>query len=208
MKQRIPVCDGTGYLQPDQAIRQITKRFELLQWKSKNGYWTIEDITRCFSNKSQQEAEMLYLMEAFFELNVCNMYSIASGIAKELGFQQVVDIGCAAGLQADLFEYVGVDYIGVDCSPYHSHSVWCKDYRQGKYPFDFCRSLPKNALAISRLCVGYLITSNFDYDTLAQDFEYLLLSAPPECVAEMRKWYKNEIIIAGTEGENWHYFFK
>ena len=149
---------------------------------------------------------LLYELCSYFSENSVEMYTAAAAFAKDYGFTSVIDLGCASGFPEELFESVGIDYLGISPeSP--SNRGGCKHHLAGRYPNDINRAaLPSNALLISRLCVGYFISSPEDLAQLAHDFPYILLSAPDGTINQLRRHFATVIPVLGNDGEYWMYF--
>ena len=149
---------------------------------------------------------LVYELCSYFGENTIEMYTAAAAFTKDYGFTSVIDLGCASGFPEELFESIGIGYLGISPeSP--SNRGGCKHHLAGRYPNDINRAaLPSNALLISRLCVGYFISSPEDLAQLAHDFSCMLLSAPESTTNLLRRYYTTVMPVLGNDGEYWMYF--
>lgn len=133
-------------------------------------------------------------------------YTVAAAFAAAAGFRQVVDVGCSEAFQSDLFDSAGVNYLGLESMP--SARMWTSRYVQTEYPSIGWQHLIESreeTLAVSRLCVGYLIVGHPAYEALKRDFDHLLVSAPKNCIAALEGIYgcRGVRIPIGKDGEDY-----
>lgn len=145
----------------------------------------------------------------FMEMGV-DAYTLAAMLAAGLGFEQVVDIGCYNAFQSDLFESVGVKYLGLEIYP--TDRMWTSNYDSIEYPNTSWKHLidcREKTLAISHLCVGSQITGRPAYEAIARDFDHLLIAAQEKCIAEFQTLYGFggvRVAISNNMKDCWIYF--
>lgn len=136
-----------------------------------------------------QTKDVLFLMEEdcinhFFECEGFKTYEKIHSFAKEKGFKNIVDIGCAVGHQSEIFVDSEINYIGIDDD--WRGEFWNSDrfsYLKMHYPAKI--DVPDNSLGVSVLCLGwncYLYegdeTLEAQAKALSEDFKHCLLYLP------------------------------
>lgn len=105
-------------------------------------------------------------------ISLDDFYDYCAYYMKKKGINQVVDIGCAFGHQAEVFLQEGLAYTGIEICRYK------KMYKKGEcsYIFDsYPCKIPEESgrFAVSNMCFEYFIN---DYKALARDFDEVILS--------------------------------
>lgn len=122
-------------------------------------------------------------IETQMECKTYSDYYLAGKIAKSLGLERIVDIGCAHGHQSYVITQQGVDYLGINT---HIIPFFAADdkarYLVGHYPLEIKTSEKDLAVAILSLFWNcYLYDDNVLEDQIkavSKDFKYLLASIP------------------------------
>lgn len=158
------------------------------------------DNAQCLNSEDKSKLyEYLYCITAAFSINTFEDYFTAYKVAVRNGFDTVIDIGCAAGHQAELFRGSTVRYVGIESCPGH---FWRPDeitYFTQKYPCSIPNKImDRRVLGVSRLCVGYL---TIDYESIAQQFNSFLLSGPPDACIALSGLYETAVSIIDPENQ-------
>lgn len=150
--------------------------------------------------------EYSYCLESYLVEGSKETYESAARFAKEFGFDTVADIGCACGVQGDLFHQVGVGYLGIEVC---TTMLWPEQeglkFLHAKYPCP----LPKLAgkvLGVSNLCVGYQCT---DYLEISEQFDDFLLCSCRDGYDGLGAFYESATRIidpAGRHDDRWVWY--
>lgn len=151
-------------------------------------------------------------IEHFFGAEGASDYEVAVDAVRKLGFDTVFDIGCAHGFQSECFLNAGLKYIGIDDA---SDKKWNNDkfdYIIGKYPFVIPQEfLTGKYIAVSRLCVGILISEEYQFQQMAETFPYLLV-CNDHSSSKLQKYYDLISVFKKETGERikdtwkWYYY--
>lgn len=143
-----------------------------------------KNMSRTIKSLMDYRTELLREMESLDHVLECSLenYDFMIDFAIKEGFEQVVDIGCAYGHQAELcrgrIKYIGIDKDAVDFYDYGEHY-------DKKYPCWIYERKFKNDLAIANLSIGWNCYNNEEeFDEickhLVKDFKACLLYIPME----------------------------
>lgn len=134
-----------------------------------------------------------YCLEAYMEAS-STVYQAIVRFAMEHEFDTVVDIGCACGVQGDLFRQVGIQYLGIECCSMKMFPGI--KYLQKKYPCELDLQPMGKVLGVSNLCVGFLIES---YQEIASQFHDFLLCSCREGYDGLAQYYDTHVILQEPE---------
>lgn len=74
-----------------------------------------EKCSRLFDEtKNDEYLYKMYSIDTFFECETYKIYESIAHFCKENNFCRIFDIGCAYGLQSEIFRNKNIDYIGVN----------------------------------------------------------------------------------------------
>ncbi|MFW5962709.1 MAG: hypothetical protein ACOCQR_03740 [bacterium] len=133
---------------------------------------------------------------SLFECEGFKDYEQIADFCLNNNIKKVYDIGCAFGHQSEIFLEKNINYVGInDCKL----NFWNDDkfqYIVQDYPFNIEDT--KNALAISRLCLGwncYLYegekTFKEQFLQLSKDFQHCLLHIPSKNINFVNQYFAN-----------------
>ena len=158
--------------------------------------------------KNGWSEDKIYCFESFIEASMESYTEIARQ-CKEHGITHVYDIGCCTAFQSKIFQSMGIQYTGVEVLTYcvnDSPKGNGIDYINKEYPFSIEVKDKEHTVAISNLCVGFLIQPPEKcYDQLAKDFRYFCGGLGPDKFSYFCKKFgvqqideRADIIWAGT----------
>lgn len=165
-------------------------------------YQRLYDRGQYCMEKYRETGESKFIEEEYcvthvFECSTLNTYSIIADFAKEKGFNNVYDIGCAYGHQSEVFLQKGVNYVGVEAS--YIPEFWNSDkfkFIKGEYPLKI--QAEDNDLVISVLCLTwncYLYekekTLTEQCEALQRDFKHCVLYLAKDKLDFVKKYFKN-----------------
>lgn len=160
------------------------------------------NLAQVISKNDSELDEYCYCLEAYMEAS-CKVYQAAARFAAENGFDTVVDIGCACGTQGDLFEQVGVKYIGIEaCRMKMFPGI---QFIQKTYPCALDLDSMGIVLGVSNLCVGFQVES---YQEIAEQFSDFLLCSCREGYDGLAKYYDKHVIIQEPDHFGWVWYQK
>lgn len=140
--------------------------------------------------------EERFALDTIFECGNLKTYEQIAKICKEKGFTSVVDIGCAYGHQSVVFDYAGIEYVGIDLGmPPASFFNFSKHkYISGEYPLPFGIVTDGKTCAISNLCLTWNCylwegekTLNEQMTALSRDFRNAILYIHES--VDLSKWF-------------------
>lgn len=150
--------------------------------------------------KSKDDIDELMVLDCichFFECEIYKNYQYILDFCKDRGFTRIFDIGCAIGLQSEVFLNSGVDYVGID-NHRNKLNFWNEDifqYIVGHYPFKI--DTREGDLGVSILCLTwdcYLHekekTLREQCEALQRDFKDCLLYMPENKVEFVGNYFK------------------
>lgn len=164
---------------------------------------------KCKNNINSPYLEKLYSIDAFFECERGETYKKAIKFCEDKGYKRAFDIGCAHGIQSEVFIESKLNYIGVNDGKLDFHNKEFFDYIEKPYPFSI--KTKEGDIAISLLCLGwncYLYegenTLNEQFRVLSQDFNSCILDVPNDKFKTITKYFPHmENIEKGL-----NYFYK
>ena len=146
---------------------------------------------------------MLDSIDNFFECETYKKYEFILDFCKKNGFNRVFDIGCAYGLQSEIFLNTEVDYVGID---EWNLEFWNNDnfkYIINRYPFKI--EAKDDDLAVSSLCLTwncYLYdgdeTLRKQCEALQRDFKQCLLYMQEDKIDFVNQYFKKVKILDGN----------
>lgn len=150
--------------------KELTIRNNFFYEKSKT-----EKLTKSEQDEYNILEDQRYCIESYIEASK-KWYEFAAKYIKKLGYSAVYDLGCCYGYQSEAFTKKSLDYIGIESCKYMKENMYNSEnaeYIFNKYP---CELAPKkNSIAISHLCVGFMITALKDLKVLYNQFDVILL---------------------------------
>ena len=139
---------------------------------------------------------LLDSIDNFFECETYKKYEFVLNFCKKNGFNRIFDIGCAYGLQSEVFLDTKVDYVGVD--EWKGLEFWNEKqfkYIVGHYPFKV--NTNDNDLAVSSLCLGWNCylhegekTLIEQCEALQRDFKQCLLYIPKDKIECIGRYFE------------------
>lgn len=148
--------------------------------------------------------EIMYSIDTFFETEVYKTYETFLKVAKEKGFKRVFDIGCAYGLQSEVFVDTNVEYVGINED---NIFFWNNDkyrYIVDRYPFEISTNKDTD-LAVSSLCLTwncYLYEGDKTLleqcTALSRDFDNVILYMQMDKLEFVAEFFKGHEIIEGN----------
>ena len=151
-------------------------------------------------------SEYTYCIESFYEEAGREAYTAALNFAAANGFNIFLDIGCATGVQAELFRRSPVTYVGIEACPGLMWRPLEVQYIKERYPCELPADLMcRKVLGASRLCVGYLMT---DYEAIAKQFDDFLLNGSSEARHALSKLYQQTyaVHVDGDKYDGWNWY--
>lgn len=138
-----------------------------MTFKEYCSYLNEEKLKYEIGSKERNNLEdILYCIEEYI-CSTKGFYELVLKYCLENDIKEIYDIGCCYGWQSEIFINNNIKYIGIECE---TLDFWNKDnctYINRKYPFPIKHN--KDAIAISNLCIGYLV-KEFDelysFDTI------------------------------------------
>ena len=136
--------------------------------------------------------DQLYCISSYQEGHK-EWYEAVAKYAKELGLKKVYDIGCCYGYQSEEFIKLGLQYVGIEICRYMKDNAYNLgnqnvEYIFKKYP---CEIHPeKDSIAISHLCIGFLINTEEELKTLYDQFDNVLIDT--SCGGKLDRLYKRK----------------
>lgn len=144
-----------------------------------------KDIKRAKKVLEDYRDELLMEMESLDHVLECSLenYDFMIDFAIKMGFERVVDIGCAYGFQSELCRDRGIGYIGINTHELNFYKEISCIYVPQEYPFPIENVY--NDLAISNLALGWnCYQSEKDFEetckALGKDFKASLLYIPQD----------------------------
>ena len=128
--------------------------------------------------------EKIYCFESFMTEGSLDTYLAIVKECKEHGMEHAYDIGCCTAFQAKLFRKAGIEYTGIDVT-FSSINDAPKgrgmEYLRRPYPFPIYIRDKDHSVAVSNLCLGYLIRPTGEaYTQLAKDFRFFCGAPGPD----------------------------
>ena len=162
-----------------------TQELLSLQEKASNGWSNFK--VYCFSE----------FMEGSFQI-----YSEIAQLCKEHDIKHVYDIGSCIAFQGKIFTSLGMKYTGVEMETNSIKETTYYDGMEmfmGTYPFSLKVEDTDHTIAVSNLCLGYLLKDgNQGYKQLAKDFRYFCGSIGPDCFDAFQKHFG--VLSASQDG--------
>lgn len=159
--------------------------------------------------ESSENTYECYSIEHFFECETYKKYERILEFVEKHNFKRVIDIGCAFGIQSEVFVNSKINYVGIEIE--RGINFWNKDkykYIIGKYPFRI--DAAKGDIAVSILCLTWNCyleekdkTLHKQLETLKHDFKHIILYTNKEKLETIKKYYKNTKKI----DKNLYYFY-
>ena len=181
---------------------------ELAQWKEAshelNMKQTITGQKLSLEEKSSNgwNGLKIYCFEEFMEGSVY-IYQEIANLCKEHNIKQVYDIGSCVPFQGKIFSSMGIDYTAIEME---TNTINCAtlydgmEIVKGTYPFPIDIKDKDHTVAVSSLCMGYLLKdATLGYEQLAKDFRYFCGSLGPDCFDAFQKHFG--VLSASQDGD-------
>ena len=162
-----------------------------------------ENMKKGIYTESEEKTKIFMKMDSldnFFECETYKTYESILEFCRENNIRKIYDIGCAYGLQSEIFIGSEVNYVGID---EWKMDFWNKEtfkYINKSYPFKI--EAKKDELAVSSLCLTwncYLYEGNKTLieqcEALQRDFKHCLLYISKDKVDFVSKYFKSTKII-------------
>lgn len=136
-----------------------------------------------------------YSIETQMECETYTDYYFAGKIAKSLGLDRIVDIGCAHGFQSYVITQQNLNYLGIEVSEIPLFKIDEKtSYLIGHYPFEIKTTDKDLGVAMLSLFWNcYLFneeTLTQQIEAVSEDFKYLLARVPKDKIDIVAKSFK------------------
>ncbi len=184
------------YPRISEHYRQISDYYKIYDINSEDWFWRASHADD---------------IEHFFGAEGASDYEVAVDAVKQLGFDTVFDIGCAHGFQSECFLNAGLKYIGIDDTADRKWNDDKFDYLIGKYPFTVPQEfLTGKYIAVSRLCVGILISEEYQFQQMAETFPDILI-CDNYWSSRLQKYYDLVSVFKkeedGKRQDNWNWYY-
>lgn len=202
---------GSESFRPDEYWPTLTlpeRKFSLSPVEAEREYHSAYQKSCQFKLGTPEEflwTEYAYCLCSYLVEGSHETYETAAWFAKEFGFDTVVDIGCACGVQGNLFHQVGVRYLGIEmCKTMSFPEKEGLSYLHAKYPCPL-PELKGKVLGVSNLCVGYLCDA---YQEIAAQFDNFLLCSCRDGYNGLSQFYESQtrIIDRANPNDKWVWF--
>ena len=181
---------------------------ELAQWKEASHELNNKQIITGQELSLEEKASngwnglKIYCFEEFMEGSVY-VYQEIANLCKEHNIKQVYDIGSCVPFQGKIFSSMGIDYTAIEME---TNTINCAtlydgmEIVKGTYPFPINVKDKDHTVAVSSLCMGYLLKdATLGYEQLAKDFRYFCGSLGPDCFDAFQKRFG--VLSASQDGD-------
>lgn len=181
---------------------------ELAQWKEASEELNNRQVVSNQALSLQEKASngwnglKIYCFEEFMEGSVYIYQEIAK-LCKEHNMKHVYDIGSCVPFQGKIFSSMGIDYTAIEME---TNTINCAtlyddmEIVKGTYPFPIDVKDKDHTVAVSSLCMGYLLKdATLGYEQLAKDFRYFCGSLGPDCFDVFQKCFG--VLSASQDGD-------
>lgn len=142
------------------------------------------ELSKMYKIGEQKILEEKYAIEVQMECESYKDYFFAGKIAKSLGLERIVDIGCAYGHQSEVIVQQGLNYLGVNKHVLNFYKPDNAEFLIGHYPLPL--PLREKDLGVSFLSLFwncYLYeedTLKKQIEAVSKDFNYFLTDVPAD----------------------------
>ena len=181
---------------------------ELAQWKEASHELNMQQTITGQKLSLEEKASngwnglKIYCFEEFMEGSVY-IYQEIANLCKEHNIKQVYDIGSCVPFQGKIFSSMGIDYTAIEME---TNTINCAtlydgmEIVKGTYPFPIDIKDKDHTVAVSSLCMGYLLKdATLGYEQLAKDFRYFCGSLGPDCFDAFQKHFG--VLSASQDGD-------
>ena len=181
---------------------------ELAQWKEASHELNMKQTITGQKLSLEEKASngwnglKIYCFEEFMEGSVY-IYQEIANLCKEHNIKQVYDIGSCVPFQGKIFSSMGIDYTAIEME---TNTINCAtlydgmEIVKGTYPFPIDVKDKDHTVAVSSLCMGYLLKdATLGYEQLAKDFRYFCGSLGPDCFDAFQKHFG--VLSASQDGD-------
>jgi len=154
----------------DKVLEYYYNLCDLEEKESKNNSMNLDSYSKHKGlKKTKDSSSQRYSIETQMECKTYHDYYFAGKIAKSLGLERVVDIGCAHGFQSYMVTQQNLNYLGIELSEISLFKIDEKtDYLTGHYPFEINTTEKDLGVAMLSLFWNCYL---FDKDTLTKQIE-------------------------------------